>query len=157
MNYLNLILSKSGVVLDYNEAENPIQCDFSLSDVTFFKTKVDKVEETMEGGGINTYYVIAKETEELPEKVEYETAKSEYLECLNSIRVKNKYLADTDYVISKISERKILGEDIEALKEEYKETLDNRGAYRSEIGTLIAKKDEAKATMVRLLESAKER
>ena len=157
MNHLSLILSKNGVVLDYNEAENPIQCDFSLSDITFFKTKVDKVEETMEGGGINTYYVIAKGGEELPEKAEYETAKSEYSECLNSIRAKKKYLADTDYVISKISERKILGEDIEALKEEYKEVLDNRGAYRLEVGTLISKKDEAKATMVRLLESAKER
>ena len=157
MNYLSLILSKGGVVLEYNEAENPIQCDFSLSDVTFFKTKVEKVEETMEGGGINTYYVIAKGGEELPEKAEYETAKYEYAECLNSIRAKKKYLSDTDYVISKISERKVLGEDIEELKKEYKETLDNRGAYRSEIGALIAKKDEAKATMARLLESARER
>lgn len=157
MNHLSLILSKSGVVLDYNEAENPIQCDFSLSDITFFKTKVDKVEEMMEGGGINTYYVIAKGGEELPEKVEYETAKAEYSECLNSIRTKKKYLVDTDYVISKISERKILGEDIEELKNEYKEVLDNRGAYRLDVGTLIAKKDEAKATMARLLESAKER
>ena len=157
MNYLSLVLSKSCIILDYNETENPIQCDFSLSDVTFFKTKVDKVEKTMSGGGINRYYVIAKGGEELPEKAEYEIAKSEYSECLNSIRAKKKYLADTDYVISKISERKVLGEDIEALKEEYKETLDKRGAYRSEIGTLIAKKDEAKATMARLLESAKER
>ena len=157
MNYLSLVLSKSGVVLDYNEAENPIQCNFSLSDVMFFKTKIEKVEETMEGGGINTYYIIAKGGEELPEKAEYETAKSEYSECLNSIRVKKKYLADTDYVISKISERKVLGEDIEALKKEYKEVLDNRGAYRLDVGTLIARKDEAKATMARLLESAKER
>lgn len=157
MNYLSLILSKSGIVLEYNEAENPIQCDFALTDVTFFKTKVEMVEETMSGGGINAYYVIAKEGEELPEKAEYETAKSEYMECLKSIRVKKKYLADTDYVISKISERKVLGEDIEALKEEYKEILDNRGAYRLEIGTLISKKDEAKATMARLLESAKDR
>lgn len=157
MNHLSLVLSKSSIVLDYNEVENPIQCDFSLSDVTFFKTKIDKVEETMEGGGINTYYVIAKVIDELPEKAEYETAKAEYTECLNSIRAKKKYLADTDYVISKISERKILGEDIEALKEEYKEILDNRGSYRLEIGTLITKKDEAKATMARLLESAKER
>lgn len=157
MNHLSLILSKSSIVLEYNEAENPIQCDFELTDVTFFKTKIEKVEETMEGGGINTYYVIAKGGEELPEKAEYETAKSEYLECLNSIRAKKKYLADTDYVIAKISERKVLGEDIEALKAEYKETLDNRGAYRSEIGGLIAKKDEAKETMSRLLESAKER
>lgn len=157
MNYLSLILSKSGVVLDYNETESPIQCDFELSDVTFFKTKVEKVEETMSGGGINTYYVIAKGAEDLPEKVEYETAKAEYAECLNSIRAKKKYLNDTDYVISKISERKVLGEDIEALKAEYKEVLDNRGTYRSEIGGLIAKKDEAKETMARLLESAKER
>ena len=157
MNHLSLVLSKSGIVLDYNEAENPIQCNFALTDVTFFKTKVEKVEETMEGGGINAYYVIAKGGEELSEKAEYETAKSEYLKCLNSIRAKKKYLADTDYVISKISERKILGEDIEALKEEYKEILNNRGAYRLEIGTLIAKKDEAKTTMARLLESAKER
>ena len=157
MNYFSFVLSKSGVVLDYNEAEAPIQCDFSLTDVEFFKTKVEKVEETISSGGINTYYVIAKVGEELPEKAEYETAKAEYAECLNSIRAKKKYLSDTDYVISKISERKVLGEDIEALKEEYKETLDNRGTYRSEIGTLIAKKDEAKATMARLLASAKER
>ena len=157
MNYLSLVLSKSGIILDYNEAENPIQCDFSLSDVTFFKTKVDKVEEMMEGGGINAYYVITKGGEELPEKAEYETAKAEYAECLNSIRAKKKYLADTDYVISKISERKVLGEDIEALKEEYKEILDNRGAYRLEVGTLITRKDEAKATMARLLAIAKER
>lgn len=157
MEYLGFILSKSGVALDCNQTENPIQCDFALTDVTFFKTKVEKVEETMSGGGINTYYVIAKVIDELPEKAEYETAKAEYAECLNSIRAKKKYLADTDYVISKISERKVLGEDIEALKEEYKETLDNRGAYRSEIGALIAKKDEAKATMARLLESARDR
>lgn len=157
MNCLSLILSKRGIVLDYNEAESSIQCNFALSDVEFFKTKVEKVEETMSGGGINTYYVIAKGGKELPEKAEYETAKAEYTECLNSIRAKKKYLNDTDYVISKISERKVLGEDIEALKAEYKEVLDNRGAYRSEIGGLIAKKDEAKETMARLLESAKER
>lgn len=157
MNYLSLVLSKNGVVLDYNGAEDQILCDFSLTDVEFFKTKVEKKYGEVESGCMHDYYIIVGSVEYLPEKAKYETAKSEYLECLNSIRTKKKYLADTDYVISKISERKILGEDIEALKEEYKEILDNRGAYRSEIGTLISKKDEAKATMARLLESAKER
>ena len=157
MNHFSFVLSKSGVVLDYNEAESPIQCDFELSDVTFFKTKVEKVEETMSGGGIKVYYVIAKGGRELPEKAGYETAKAEYVECLNSIRAKKKYLNDTDYVIAKISERSALGEDIDGLKAEYKEVLDNRGTYRSEIGGLIDKKDEAKATMARLLESARKR
>lgn len=157
MNYLNLVLSKSGVVLDYNGADNQIICDFSLTDVEFFKTKVEKKYGEIQRGCMHDYYVIVGSVEYLPEKAEYETAKAEYSECLNSIRVKKKYLNDTDYVISKISERKVLGEDIESLKEEYKETLDNRGAYRSEIGTLISKKDNAKATMARLLESAKER
>ena len=49
------------------------------------------------------------------------------------VRKAKRYLDETDWIISKISEAKLLGEEPEKLLEKYKTELKKRGKCREEI------------------------
>lgn len=66
--------------------------------------------------------------------VDYETTESRLLKINNKLAKLKAYLAETDYIVSKISEASFL--EKKKLKKKYKEVLSQRQAYRQEINEL---------------------
>lgn len=64
------------------------------------------------------------------------------LEASNKLSEAKTYLADTDWIIVKISEMQLEGVDINILKEKYKEELINRTYYRNLINQLEGESNE---------------
>lgn len=63
-----------------------------------------------------------------------------YLQAKSKLEIEKykleKYLAETDYVVTKINEAIALDEDIYALKVKYSETLTNRKSVRARINEI---------------------
>lgn len=60
----------------------------------------------------------------------------DFLPPNEKVKALKKKLADTDYVITKIAEAELYGEDTTALKMKYAETIAKRKRYRAEISEL---------------------
>lgn len=55
------------------------------------------------------------------------------------IRDLKTMLSDTDYIVSKLAEASVLGQDVETLKAKYSQELEDRKSWREEINELEEK------------------
>lgn len=66
----------------------------------------------------------------------------EEVETLNNLKSAEIYLSKTDWVVNKIAEAQILGQDITALKEKYSELLNSRSIARDYINDNSVESEE---------------
>lgn len=77
-------------------------------------------------------YIVGEEPQELKEALETEQKANELKTKLAEAKT---YLADTDYIVTKIAEAQALGENTEELLREYAVELEKRKEARAFVGT----------------------
>lgn len=133
LNIRNPIYSDSGaqkvdVLLDHPEFGTiPYSFDPNTADESY-DFEVRQYIAGLEDGDIAPFVPYVESQEELDAK-ELAQAKT--------------YLSDTDWVITKISEAEILGEDVSALKTQYQNVINERRAKRTRINELEPSESEA--------------
>ena len=91
---------------------------------------------------LNNFYDVAVEV--IGGKIKFTYTKNETSEgyLLNQIELYKQKLSETDYVVTKIAESQVIGEDIGELINQYSEVIANRRLIRSLINDLEAKLKE---------------